>query len=487
MPFDFTLDVRPRIPLSSIYVAPDRIRREFANILELADDIRTTGLIQPVVVKPYTDPQNPQYLYKLVAGERRYRACMLVTEMSGQVPFSLLHDLTVEEQLKAELSENVQRSNMTTWEELEGLRRLHEFQQQRLGDASAPVTVDNPHGGWSLQDTAEVAGVSKQTASRQIKMAKLMNERPDIKEKVKNLPVSSAIRVAEELLRGEEVDRKHKAGELHLTQELRHTDAVSGVKTLASESVDCIVTDPPFGLKELVDKEGTVQDVSSSYAGQLKPHDNSNAADVFKLFDDLFPELYRVLKPGSHAYFFFELEYLSEIQRRLEKSGFVVRFPVLIWNKGRAVTTFKGTNYTTCYESILFCYKPNPKDTSPLRRLAEPASAILDCPVDHATVKIHPFQKPIDLMARLIKQSTRLGDLVLDPFAGSASTILAAKQCGRKALGFEIDADRFNSAQGRLILDSVIDVQHLSIGVVSTKPIPSGANLGTGKALDLGV
>jgi site-specific DNA-methyltransferase (adenine-specific) len=69
---------------------------------------------------------------------------------------------------------------------------------------------------------------------------------------------------------------------------------------------------------------------------------------------------------------------------------------------------------------------------------------------DTDTPKIHPTQKPVRLLEFLIKTFTDPGDVVIDPCAGSGSTLLAAKKTGRKAYGFEIKKDFFNAATNLL-------------------------------------
>lgn len=69
-----------------------------------------------------------------------------------------------------------------------------------------------------------------------------------------------------------------------------------------------------------------------------------------------------------------------------------------------------------------------------------------DFPRDTSTPRIHPTQKPVALLERLIEIFTDKGDVVIDPCAGSGSTLLAAKNMGRRAYGFEIKKDFFNKA-----------------------------------------
>ena len=92
----------------------------------------------------------------------------------------------------------------------------------------------------------------------------------------------------------------------------------------------------------------------------------------------------------------------------------------------------------------------------------------IDWEKDSASPKIHPTQKPVQLLQRLISVFTDAGDVVIDPCAGSGSSIVAAQNLGRKAYGFEIKKDFFtnaaewlsqSSAQGSLIQVKNINAQ----------------------------
>ena len=70
---------------------------------------------------------------------------------------------------------------------------------------------------------------------------------------------------------------------------------------------------------------------------------------------------------------------------------------------------------------------------------------------DNRTPKIHPTQKPVPLLQYLIRIFTDPGDVVIDPCAGSGSTLFAAKELGRRAYGFEIKKDFFKAAQEKVL------------------------------------
>ena len=73
---------------------------------------------------------------------------------------------------------------------------------------------------------------------------------------------------------------------------------------------------------------------------------------------------------------------------------------------------------------------------------------------DYKSEKIHPTQKPVRLIEKLISIFTDVGDVVIDPCAGSASTLIAAKNLGRNSYGFEIKKDFFNAAILRINKES---------------------------------
>lgn len=74
-----------------------------------------------------------------------------------------------------------------------------------------------------------------------------------------------------------------------------------------------------------------------------------------------------------------------------------------------------------------------------------------DWAVDNSSPKIHPTQKPVPLLERIIEIFTDKGDVVIDPCAGSGSTLRAAANLGRKAYGFEVNKEFFNGAKDKML------------------------------------
>ena len=100
-----------------------------------------------------------------------------------------------------------------------------------------------------------------------------------------------------------------------------------------------------------------------------------------------------------------------------------------------------------CEYALLFYREKLPKFNNNGRMIFN----CLDWVRDNDTPKVHPTQKPVKVLKNLIEIFTDKGDVVIDPCAGSGTTLLAAAQCDRKAFGFEIKKDFFKDAQEKVL------------------------------------
>jgi len=415
----------------------DRARKDFKGIEDLVESLKHKGLLHPPVVA-----QDENGKWFLVAGERRIRA-MLILGLTD-LPVVTRDNLSAIDRKELELEENIQRKALDWSEQIENLRQLDELKKQKYGEAMRGGGAGNEEK-WSTAKTAELEGISKQEAGKQIAFAKLMNARPDIKERVKGLPLSAAIRVAEKHLETEKLERLHASGEIKPMVQLVHMDCLSYVKELKDNSVDLVLIDPPFGISTLEDMQGEATTGSTNYTTQMKQGDNLSTCQATQLLRDLLPDVFRVMKEGAHFYIFFGFDIYTDLIAALKDNHFQVNVVPLVWDKGRTTSVFKGYDYSPCYEPILFGYKP-PRS----RRLNEPGKTILNFKIINSQDKVHIFQKPQELLQFLIKQSTNIGDTVVDFFAGSGSTLKAALTLGRHGIGCEKDKEHYLEAQGFL-------------------------------------
>jgi site-specific DNA-methyltransferase (adenine-specific) len=215
--------------------------------------------------------------------------------------------------------------------------------------------------------------------------------------------------------------------------ELTRLDAVDWLKGLCDQSVDLIITDPPYESLERHRAIGTTT--------RLK-HSKASSNDWFSVFPnsrfrELFDELYRVLARNSHFYLFCDSETAFVAKPVAESAGFKFWKP-LIWDKQRIGM---GYHYRCRYEMILFFEKGK-------RRLHD--LAIADIIAAPRIIGGYPAEKPVSLSEVLIRQSSSPGDRVIDPFMGSASVGVAALSLGRRFAGNDISELSLALARERL-------------------------------------
>jgi site-specific DNA-methyltransferase (adenine-specific) len=210
-------------------------------------------------------------------------------------------------------------------------------------------------------------------------------------------------------------------------------DAVAWLKTLATGSVDLIVTDPAYESLEKHRARGTTTRLKHSKAS------SNNWFQIFpnERFPELFAEAYRVLKKHRHFYLFCDQETMFVAKPLAEAQGFKFWKP-LIWDKRRIGM---GYHYRSRYELILFFEKGKRR----LNDLSVPD--IIEQPRVH---RGYPAEKPTEVSSVLIKQSTEPGALVIDPFSGSGSVGAAARSLGRRFLGCDVCDEAVQVARERV-------------------------------------
>lgn len=211
---------------------------------------------------------------------------------------------------------------------------------------------------------------------------------------------------------------------------------------LADNSVDLIITDPPYKTT----KRGISKNTTT---GGLVRSELGKQGKIFQYNDvpikDFVPELYRVLKEGCHCYIMTNHVNLQEMLNIATECGFHF-IKCLIWNKGNKIM---GQCYMSQYEYILFLRKGKHKKINNCG-----TSDILEIPnkklKDEDGKNLHDTEKPVQLAKILIENSSNEGDLVLDPFVGIGFVPLACNETNRNFIGSEIDKKYYDIAINRL-------------------------------------
>jgi len=221
-------------------------------------------------------------------------------------------------------------------------------------------------------------------------------------------------------------------------------DALTFLACLPDASVDCVVTDPPYGL------------YGNIFVKRPDTGDKYNRVNELwdtEILVDWMADCQRVLKPGGSVICFGGRQSIY----KLASEGLRLRWRLvndITWHKLDAAPCFTGRNMTEATERALwFC----PDGTGwTYNRLAAKSlnngNNFRDVWEGYTTRgnRYHPTQKPDWIMERLIALLSNPGDLILDPFIGSGTTAVAAQKLGRSFLGCDISQDYVELAQRRV-------------------------------------
>jgi DNA modification methylase len=212
-------------------------------------------------------------------------------------------------------------------------------------------------------------------------------------------------------------------------------DCVEGMaERLDDDSVDCVITDPPYGIDW---QSGHREEEFDKLAA------DENIDDAIELFDVACAEFQRVLKPNSHIYICTRWDVYSDFQHVVRRH-FTER-NCLVWAKNNWGMGSLDTGYRPQHEFVIFAHADSP------RTLNGQHSDLLEYPRAPTTEYTHPTEKPLGLVEELLVASSDKGDTVLDPFMGSGTTAVAAIQNDRDYVGFEIDEENYRSVIERRI------------------------------------
>lgn len=226
------------------------------------------------------------------------------------------------------------------------------------------------------------------------------------------------------------IDRNH----------IYNMDCLDGIRDMlrGGVRVDCVITDPPYLINYQTHRR---QDKDHKFCKAIQNDDNP------QLIIDLVPLLYDVMKDNTPLYMFCGSDKVDFFKQEVEKC-FTVK-NLIVWDKGSHTAGDLGAQYGKRYEFIIYANKGRAPFQPDMPRLED----IWHFPKVAGKEQIHQNQKPTNLLSQIINQHTKEGDLILDPFAGSCSTAVAAYRLKRDYIGFEIDPVEY--AAGTKWLDAV--------------------------------
>jgi adenine-specific DNA-methyltransferase len=203
-------------------------------------------------------------------------------------------------------------------------------------------------------------------------------------------------------------------------------DCIDVMAHMPTRSVDFVLTDPPY-LVRYHDRSGrrVINDDNDAW---LKP---------------AFAHIHRVLKPDTLCVSFYGWNKADLFMTAWREAGFRI-VGHIVFRKGYA-SSARHLSYT--HEQAYLLAKGFPPFPD------RPPPDVIDW--HYSGNRLHPTQKPVQALKPLIDAFTHPGDIVLDPFSGSGSTLVAARELGRQFIGIDLDPDHHRTASQRLRQSSV--------------------------------
>lgn len=407
-----------------------RFRREYEKIEELAEDIKHNGLINPLTVN-----QN----LVLLAGGRRFAALQTLGLKECSV---CIKETTPLQDREIELSENIQREDLTPAERIDLVREIHELKgqitkEQQQTDAS----VDN----WTMRQTAEALGESLGNVSDAIQLSKMVEMFPElrkcktiaeIKKKTKDLIEKAATK---QIMKRAEVRKSDhfKFAENHY----QISDTLQALKSLSQTVVSFVECDPPYAISLNDVKKGEV------YTDGKDNYDEIAPQDYEAFLSEIAQQLYRTVSDNCWLIWWFGIQWYETVTSVLRDAGWDIDPIPAIWSKGSGQTNQPEIYLARTYETFLIARKGRPVMA---RRGRNNEFIHKPVPAQH---KIHPTEKPLGLMIDIMTTFVYPGSVIMCPFLGSGVTLRAAYSLGLTGFGWDISEKYKTSFIGNVLKD----------------------------------
>ena len=218
---------------------------------------------------------------------------------------------------------------------------------------------------------------------------------------------------------------------------IKQGDCIELMKYIPDKSIDLILTDPPYNIARKNNFE------TMGRAG-------IDFGEWDKGFDQFswLREIPRILNKNGSVIIFNDWKNVGEIAKCCEGLGLTIK-DLLRWQKTNPMPRNRDRRYITDFECAVWLTNKNAKWTFH-RQCDTYQRPMFECSIVSGSEKLHPTQKPIKLMEELLKIHSNKNDIILDPFMGSGSTIIACINQQRHYIGFELEHSHFLGAEKRI-------------------------------------
>lgn len=385
-----------------------RVREDKGDIEDLAAKIKYKGLIQPITINQR---------YELLAGERR----LLAHKALGLKTIECIVRPTKDpvDAMEIEMIENLARKDMTWQETARGEKVLFELKAKQ--------------GKWNQREQAKMLHESKGTTWNNIQMAEALEMLPELGEMDSFAAAWKEYKKLEEGVVSEALANKVpgsvKTAAKWAKDHYHVGDAFAGMAPLRKDLVHFAEIDPPYAVE--LDKRK-----SRNQSDNMAEYNEVDPDEYLHFYEKTASEVFRLLKADSFAVFWFGWDWFPEVREIIQKAGFKIPTVPAIWTKGQAgQTASPDTTLGSCHEPFWLARKGQPKLKKPGR-----ANVFEFSPVPPQR-KIHPTERPVELMMEILDTCLWPGSTVLVPFLGSGVTLRAAYRRSHTGFGWDLSEE----------------------------------------------
>lgn len=396
----------------------DRYRTDMGEIEDLANSIERTRQILPIVITRQ---------FELIDGGRRTAACMLKGIKVKAVFEDVVDDYEYRE---LELEANLHRKDYTPAEEALAIRDLHTLKKNRHGTGGSGTT-----DGWTIKDTAELLGKTRGTVYNALEMATLIDNFPELKQAKKKSEIKKAGKALSKLneaMEGLIRYEKSVTGDNEF-YEVHKMDCCEHMETLEDNSVSILCTDPLYGIGADLISKTICGGVGKGFRSSgFNIEDPAEAAYFYYYI--LAHQSMRFCTPTAHGYVFVGPEHFWKIRQIFLEAGWLVHVKPLIWIKRETGQCNVPSAWpSSCYEMLMYIRKEES------RLVKEGMPDWVECKPVNPSERLHPYEKPVQLLIELLERVSLPGQIMYDPFAGSFSAIEAGVRLKLYSIGVEKD------------------------------------------------
>ena len=233
-------------------------------------------------------------------------------------------------------------------------------------------------------------------------------------------------------------------------------DCIAEMKKLPDNSIDCIITDPPYMISQKGKSIGRKSLSSKSWKRNMDVKldfgewDNfGNEKEFFEFTESWFKECVRVLKEKGWIYIFFDKQKTGYFDLILGPKYGIKSRTIFAWLKTNPVPSFRKVNWLSASEFVWVGSKGDCKLKNFLKQTEMHNNMATPNKSAYGETS-HPTEKPLKVIEKFVKVNTNEGDLVLDPFVGSGTTLIACAKLNRIGIGIEKEKEYFKMASERI-------------------------------------